>query len=310
MVFGNVFRRGWLPTLLMLVLPVPGVLAQGQVGAGPSTPYRYGPPAGPQPNAPRPQPASATPYRLAQRSPGAQQPGPARPNEHPLTPALRWARDGLKNAEKIQDYSATLVKRERINGKLGEYEYLFLKVRHKPLSVYMYFLHPPALKGREVIFIKGRNDGKMFAHGTGWESTFGTISLDPKGMIAMRGQLYPITEIGILNLVYRLIEVAEADTKYGECEVKFYKGAKVNERSCTCIEVIHPKPRSNFLFHKAQIFVDDKLNLVIRYAAWDWPKSPGGALELLEEYSYLNLKLNNGFTDADFDIRNPNYRFK
>jgi hypothetical protein len=30
----------------------------------------------------------------------------------------------------------------------------------------------------------------------------------------------------------------------------------------------------------------------------------------MEEYTYLNMKVNNGFTDADFDIKNPNYHFK
>ena len=32
--------------------------------------------------------------------------------------------------------------------------------------------------------------------------------------------------------------------------------------------------------------------------------------ELIEEYTYLNLKINNGFTDADFDTKNPNYSFR
>ena len=69
-------------------------------------------------------------------------------------------------------------------------------------------------------------------------------------------------------------------------------------------------PRRNFLFHLARIFVDDELNLPIRYESYDWPEKPGGPPELIEEYTYLNLKLNNGFTDADFDIRNPNYQFR
>ena len=30
----------------------------------------------------------------------------------------------------------------------------------------------------------------------------------------------------------------------------------------------------------------------------------------MEEYTYLNLKLNNGFTDADFDVKNPSYKFR
>lgn len=232
------------------------------------------------------------------------------PKEHPLMPALRWARDGLVQAEKIADYSATLVKRERIDGKLGEQEFLFIKLRHRPFSVYLRFDSPASLKGQEVLYIDGANEGKMWAHGVGIQRTlFKTVSLRPDGPIAMRGERYPITEIGLLNLTHRLIEVAEQDIKYGECEVKFFKGAKINDRVCTCTQAIHPVPRRNFLFHLARIFVDDELNLPIRYESYDWPKKEGGAPELLEEYTYLNLKLNNGFTDADFDVHNASYRF-
>jgi hypothetical protein len=259
----------------------------------------------------------ATPaYRLAERvgllAPNAAtaelQPGDSK--EHPLMPALRWARDGLVHAEKIADYSATLVKRERIDGKLGEQEFLFIKIRHRPFSVYLRFDSPASLKGQEVLYIDGANEGKMWAHGIGIQRTlFKTISLRPDGPIAMRGERYPVTEIGLLNLTHRLIEVAEQDIKYGECEVKFFKGAKINDRVCTCTQAIHPVPRRNFLFHIARIFVDDELNLPIRYESYDWPKKEGAAPDLLEEYTYLNLKLNNGFTDANFDVHNPSYRF-
>ena len=226
-------------------------------------------------------------------------------------PVLRWAYSGLGNIEKIQDYSATVAKRERIGGKLLDYEYMFVKLRQKPFSVYMYFLGPAALKGQEVIYVEGQNNGNMWAHGVGIKNTmFGTVSLKPDGPIAMRNQRYPLTELGILNLTRRLVEVGEDNMKYGECEVKFYEGAKINGRVCTCIEVVHPVPRRNFLFHLARIFVDKELNLPIRYESYDWPKEQGGPPELIEEYTYLNLKLNNGFTDADFDTKNPNYKFR
>jgi hypothetical protein len=111
-------------------------------------------------------------------------------------------------------------------------------------------------------------------------------------------------------LTRRLVEVGEKDVKFGECDVKYYDGAKINNRVCTCIEVVHPVPRRNFLFHLARIFVDKDYNVPIRYESYDWPHEKGGAMELMEEYTYLNLKLNNGFTDADFDSRNPNYKFR
>jgi hypothetical protein len=36
-----------------------------------------------------------------------------------------------------------------------------------------------------------------------------------------------------------------------------------------------------------------------------WPQTEGGEAPLEEAYTYLNLKLNNGFTDADFNPENP-----
>jgi outer membrane lipoprotein-sorting protein len=256
-------------------------------------------------------------YRVAERSEAAPAPAPVLPQlssgqagEHPLMPVLRWAYTGVGNVEKLQDYSATLVKRERVGSKVGEYDYMFVKVRQKPFSVYIYFLSPQDLKGQEVIYVQGQNNGNLLAHTVGIKDKLvGTVPLKPDGVMAMRGNRYPLTEIGILNLIRRLVEVGEQDVKYGECNVKFYKGAKINNRVCTCIEVVHPTPRRNFLFHLARIFVDDELNIPIRYESYDWPKEASGTPELIEEYTYLNLKLNNGFTDADFDIKNPNYKF-
>lgn len=233
------------------------------------------------------------------------------PPEHPLMPALRWAQSGLEELRRIEDYSCTFYKRERINGELGEYQAMFMKVRHNPFSVYMYFLSPSKVRGQEVIYVKGRNDGNLLAHSTGLKkSVVGTVSLSPTGMLAMNGNRYPITEVGILNLTERLLEIGRKDTQYGECEVQFFEGAKINGRDATCIQVVHPVPRRNFLFHLARIFVDTELNVPIRYEAYDWPSQPGGPPLLTEEYTYLNLKLNNGFADADFDTNNPEYHYR
>ena len=170
-----------------------------------------------------------------------------------------------------------MAKRERIGGKLLDYEYMFVKLRQKPFSVYMYFLGPADVKGQEVIYVEGQNNGNMWAHGVGIKNTmFGTVSLKPDGPVAMQNQRYPLTELGILNMTRRLVEVGEDNKHYGECEVKFYEGAKINGRVCTCIEVVHPVPRRNFVFHLARIFVDKELNLPIRYESYDWPKEPGG----------------------------------
>ncbi len=80
--------------------------------------------------------------------------------EHPLLPALRIAQSGLAHIDRdVHDYTCTLVKRERINGQLGPQEYIFAKVRHKPFSVYMYFLSPKDIRGRECMYVVNKNEG-------------------------------------------------------------------------------------------------------------------------------------------------------
>jgi hypothetical protein len=230
---------------------------------------------------------------------------------HPLQAALDVANKGLASINaNIQDYSATMVKRERIDGKLGDHEYMFAKVRHEPFSVYLYFLAPDAVKGQEVLWVDGRNEGNMLAHaGSGVRAMVGSVSLKPDGVLAMQGNRYPVTEIGVENLAKRLVEVAEHDKQFGECEVNFFKDAKVNGRVCTCVQVVHPVPRRNFRFHLARVFIDDEYMIPIRYEAYDWPQEQGGQPVLMEEYTYMNVKINNGFTDADFDPKNAAYKF-
>lgn len=125
----------------------------------------------------------------------------------------------------------------------------------------------------------------------------------------MAGNRYPITEAGIETLVLRLIEKGERDRKRDECQVEFRKNAKINGRVCTLLKVVHPVEREYFDFHRVEIFIDDEYQIPVRYAAFSWPTSPGGDPPLLEEYTYLNMKLNVGLKPIDFDPNNPDYAF-
>ncbi|MFM7846401.1 MAG: DUF1571 domain-containing protein [Planctomycetota bacterium] len=239
---------------------------------------------------------------------------------HPLDPALEIARQSLDHIHHdIADYSCTLVKRERIKGKLGESEYMFAKIRNRrvengevkvPLAVYMYFLKPDNLKGREVIYVEGENGGKLAAHEGGAKGgLLPTVWVKPDSMLAMAGNRYPITEVGIENLVARLIEKGERDRQRDECTVEFRKNAKINKRPCTVLRVVHPVERDYFDFHIAEIFIDDEHQIPVRYAAYLWPAGPGGEPQVLEEYTYLNMKINVGLKAIDFDHTNPDYNF-
>lgn len=257
---------------------------------------------------------------IALSVPAAAADRPAGPAEdHPLLPVVQVARDRLAMMDAVRDYTCTLVKRERVDGRLLDQEQILLKVRHQqvaggrvvvPFAVYMRFLAPAAVRGREVLYVEGRNHGKIIARRGGDRFAFVTTAVDPEGELAMQRNRYPITEIGIKNLIQRLLEVAEQDMQYGECEVKYIPGARVGDRISTVVDVTHPVRREHFRYHKARVFIDDGRSLPIRYESYDWPQEEGGKPVLLEEYTYVDLKFNVGLTDRDFDHRNEQYRFR
>jgi hypothetical protein len=238
---------------------------------------------------------------------------------HPLDPALDLARQSLGLMQsQITDYTAVLVKRERIGDELGDNEFMFVKIRNRkmqnnevvvPFSVYLAFLKPATVKGREVLFIENQNEGKLFAHEGGMKRMLGTHLLEPTGYLAMAGQKYPLTDIGLENLVVKLIEKGERDRTYGHCQVELLPGAKVGGRTCSILQVTHPEEKPHYEFHIAQVFMDDEWKIPVRYAAFGWPSKPGADPEVIEEYTYQNIKINVGLTDKDFDLANSDYNF-
>ena len=228
-------------------------------------------------------------------------------------PVIRWAERERPKIVAVKDYTALMQKQENIGGDVQEAQVMEVKVRHQPFSVYIKFRYPQKLNGQQAIYVRGQNDNKLVAHGVGLQRKFGTQKLDPDGFLAMVGNKYPITEMGVLNLIDKLLEVGYKDSKFGECDVKYTEGVKIGKegsaRECTMIQVVHPVPRQNFIFHIARIYVDNGLNVPIRYESYDWPRREGETPKLLEAYTYMNLQLNVGLTDADFDHTNPAYNY-
>lgn len=239
---------------------------------------------------------------------------------HPLERALKIAYDGLEGSRAhINDYTALLVKREQVHGELTDHQFIHAKIRNRklagdritqPLSVYLKFLKPADVQGREVIYVEGQNNGNLIAHEGGFKGRFlPTVNIPPDGLIAMRGQRYPMTEIGVENLIVKLIERGQTARKFADAQCEFRKNAKIKDRTCTVFQLTLPTKQPELMFYQAQIFIDDLLNVPIRYIAYDWPRREGAPPEVLEEYNYLNLQVNVGLTDRDFDPDNPEYNF-
>ncbi|WP_165064074.1 DUF1571 domain-containing protein [Paludisphaera rhizosphaerae] len=228
--------------------------------------------------------------------------------ESPCARAVRIIRECQTRFAEVKDYTCTFYKRERIGDKLTDMNVMSMKMRNQPQSVYFKFHQPN--KGREAIYVEGKNDGYVLAHDVGFTKFLaGTMRLDPNGARAMENCRHPVTKAGIGNLIQTVVDRWGSELSELESVVLFDPKMRLGSSPCLLIEAIHPEKKPQFMFHKVRLFIDEALGLPIRYEAYDWPNKTGETPELLEEYAYEGVKLNVGLGEADFDAANKLYSF-
>lgn len=217
---------------------------------------------------------------------------------------------GRRWLEGRSDYTATFYKQERIQGQLSPRNQIQLKIRRTPFSVYMHWQSPNA--GREVIYRQGANDNRLLVHeGSGLASLLvPVLKLDPSGELAMSNSRHPVTEIGLMNLIDRLLEVRRSDLNNPNVQVSMGEAA-VDERPCFQFQFLYPENDAKAHYHKVIVCIDRDLRLPVACRTYDWP-SPEGPLEppLLEDYIYADLQFNLSLGDLAFDHQNPAYGYR
>ncbi len=237
------------------------------------------------------------------------------PSEHPLLAVLRYARKEQAYLHaNVRDFTCRLVKRERIGGILQDLQYIDIKAREEvrsggqvvePMAIYLQFVGPAKVAGRRVVYVAGRNNGKMLVRNGGKHFEYVVVEIDPDGESARDESLVPITQSGFTNVLNQMIGVLErhvkADVSAANTHVERIAGAKINHRACTLIRIVHPQKQEGLEFHQANVFVDDELHVPVRVDFSSWPTRPNQTPPLLAEYTYTELKLNVNLSDSDFD---------
>src|SRR6476661_2477301 len=203
------------------------------------------------------QQAASEPPASAEQSPqvsnyrGESAGAAAKGSVHPLSSILAYARKEQQYLQRtLHDFSSRLIKRERIDGFLQDYNYIDIWVREPvredsqvvvPLSVYMRFLGPAKVAGRQVLYVEGSNDGKMLVRNGGKHFDYVTVQVDPEGESAKQESLVPVTKTGFTDLLASMIDVLErhmrADASGTNTRVTKTPGAKVNKRPCTMVRI-------------------------------------------------------------------------
>ncbi|MCE2752913.1 MAG: DUF1571 domain-containing protein [Pirellula sp.] len=244
---------------------------------------------------------------------------------HPLDEVLSLANTMMQTHRlEHQTYRAVIRKRERIGKQLGPESKMAIKLRYREpqtddglraIDVYLKFLEPKSLSGREVIWRQGIHDDLMVVHESGLLNIT-RVELSPTSRLAMLGNRYPISQIGIERLLAKLLAKGNRDRGLGDCKVNLTEPVEVAGRACKRIEVCHPDREVivgdqtfEHEFHKAIIDIDLELGIPIRYASYMWPEISGGDPVLDEEFVYENLELDVALDDQDFDPDNPAYNY-
>jgi hypothetical protein len=220
----------------------------------------------------------------------------------PVERAGQLIAEAQASLARVHDYTGTLVRQERVGGELQPEQYIDFKLRQQPYSVCLNWTAPRHLAGQEAIFVMGKNNDEIRARGSGILGIAGFVSLPTNDPRVMKNSRHPITDTGIGNLLKILSREFEAERRLPADQVKAtFAEYAFQQRRCTRMEVTHRVFDAKLYCHRCVVYFDKENKLPVRVEVYDWPaagRDPKG--QLLECYSYINLKLNVGLTDAAF----------
>ena len=151
-----------------------------------------------------------------------------------------------------------------------------------------------------MLYVEGANGGKMLVReAAGLSSLAGTVSLAPDSALVAANSRHPITRAGLANLTRTVVDQWTAESRYGECDVKYYAEAELAGRPVVVIESSHPIPRREFRFARTRLWMDKETKLPVRLQQYEFRRG-GGEPVLAEDYTYTDVQTDVRLSDRDF----------
>lgn len=202
---------------------------------------------------------------------------------------------------RVDNYTATFLMQEHVDGKLTPEQLLALKFK-KPFKVYLRWIEGPNT-GRQALYPAGVDDNELWVRVPLLVGAV-TVTLDPESPRARKGGRHAITDLGIGRLIEVLGENVRRGVQHNELTIVDGGQHTTFERP-TLRYVLHfPDDPDRGYYCKTTILdVDREHRLPILAETYDWHDQLSG------RYGYLDLRLNPGLTDDDFNPKNPDYGF-
>jgi hypothetical protein len=222
---------------------------------------------------------------------------------------LEIVEEAQRRIDRVETYTATFRKQERVGGKVLPEQTMAMKVRNRPFAIYFKFLAPK--HGKEVIYAEGHHGNKVLAHNGDWTRRLvPRLAVDPTSVTAMSENRHPITDAGLLSLARKLVAFRKLDLQDPEATTVLDRAIGSDGRPWCRATHTHPSPNPSRPFARVEVLFDPKTLLPLQISSYDWPSSgDNGESMLAERYAYDNLQLDAPLQAVDFDPANPAYAF-
>ena len=238
----------------------------------------------------------------------------------PMTPSITAHRrsielleESVRRLREIPGYTANFTKEEVVGGEATGPQTMRLKLRHAPYSIYLRWVE--GKPGQELLFVEGKNDGKMIVRAGGLKGILGAIKLDVDGRMARNNARHPVTEMGLLKLATSVLEYRYREASWTSGYRCVESEDLIDERPCHCFTLVYDSPEQSPEYRKSKLWIDKEFLVITKICNFGWPEEKIAASEIdektkLEEYTYTNLNFHPSLVATDFSAANDHYRLQ
>ena len=201
--------------------------------------------------------------------------------------------------DRYRDYTATLLRRERIHGKFGPEQVIDVRYKDDPFSVVLAW-RVGATRGDKVLYVENDPDGEnmMHIHPTGWPGRiFRSVDRSPDDLEVRQSSLRSIREFGFRRGLESLIEVYQLAKSRGHLDdpsaCTYLGTGELDGRPTFAIQRVLP-PGYDYPAKVTIIEIDQEYLVPVHVYGTNWQDQD------LCDYRQINIKFNVGLSDSDF----------
>jgi outer membrane lipoprotein-sorting protein len=201
----------------------------------------------------------------------------------------------------VQDYTATFLKKERDPqpaGDLWPLETIELKFA-RPFRVYMKWLAGPSA-GQEILYVDSENDNKLLVRPARRPIS---VWLNRDCNRLKRRNRHVITEVGLGYLIEQLVQNVDRAWAAGVARIVDHGIEREGGTSRRKLELSVSGSSEAYYAARTLLWIDTVMGLPVRADMFDRKG------QLVESYTYNDLRINVGLGRDAFDRHNAKYRF-